>query len=615
MRFRTKTILGIALIEMALLAVLISSVLSILRESNEAELTRRIEIAAKLLAAAAKNSVISQDLATLESLTADAISSGQIDRVRILDSTGNLMIEKGAAEFLARGFHHEASISEVTDGVFDWAAPIVAGGLPQGEVQISVSTDPLKVLLASARRWAGSIAALEMLLVAIFSWLLGSYLVRQLGAMRIATQRFSAGDFQHRVAVTGKDELAETAIAFNHMAQQLGESHNLLQSESLQRLKAQQQAEDRNEQLNAIFALSPDGFVSFDAKNRVKYASPAFFQLTGLSNAEIYGLNEQHFSACIAKITNPKQPFIGIAALRALQKINPEKLAQHQKIELSDGSKRTLEMGLRESQAKSASQIVYFRDVTHETKVDRMKSEFLETAAHELRTPMASIYGYVELMMAHQFSAEEQQEYLSTIYRNSELMIVIINELLDLARIEANRGKDFVIEPQNLAQVLTEITHAFVPPHGRIAPRLPAFDKEIAIQADKNKLTQAVLNVLSNAYKYSPQGGAVSMDLVANSARDIAQSYIGIKITDHGIGMNEEQQARIFERFYRADASGTILGTGLGMSIVHEIIELHAGHISVESQLGSGTTIILWLPKSSATAQPEQPHLNLNFQI
>ena len=626
MHFRTKTILGVALIEMVLLVVLAGSVLSILRDSNEAELTRRVQLGGKLLTAAAKDAVISQDLATLDSLVAEAMASGQIDFVRVLDSGGAVLTESGNAKLLARTFHPEKHISQVTDGVFDWTAPVLAGGIRHGEVQLGVSTAPLNVLLATARRWVAGIAGLEMLLVALFSWLLGSYLVRQLVALRVASQRFVAGDFAHRVPIKGNDELAETAGAFNRMAQELGESHELLVTENLRRLEAQQsaelaqaRAEDRTEQLNAIFALSPDGFVSFDAEHRVKYANRAFLRLSGLPVWEVTGLDEVEFSARLARECLAHARFPGVAALRTMQQAEaaagiPAKSAlaaaaepvaagaprRRHLIELAGASKRVLDCGIRMSEAASVSQILYFRDITHEVEVDRLKSEFLSTAAHELRTPMTNIYGFAELLLEREFDAADRREYLGTIVRQSELMVSIINELLDLARIEAQRGKDFVLVRVDVRALLREVVAGFNVPVGRAPPREPPASGPLWARADRSKLTQALSNVLSNAYKYSPAGAAVEIDLAESRREGGAPARVCIRITDHGIGMTPEQLVRVSERFYRADTSGKVPGTGLGMSIVREIIELHGGELELASSIGSGTTVSLWVPADVA---------------
>lgn len=372
------------------------------------------------------------------------------------------------------------------------------------------------------------------------------------------------------------------------------------------RREAEAHIRDRNEQLNAIFALSPDGFVSFDAARRVKYASPAFHRMTGIDEATIAGLDEVQFSSLLANACIEQARFPGIAALRESQCGDDEGnraesiRRRRQLIEMAGAGKRVLEVGIRLSQAESVSQILYFRDVTHESEVDRLKSEFLSTAAHELRTPMASIFGFSELMLAQEFDRESQREYLGAIYRQAALMVSIINELLDLARIEARRGKDFVFRRVDACALLREVVASFKAPPGRRDPLLSLPEGPAWLRADAGKLTQAIGNVLSNAYKYSPDGGDVQMTLLAEQPAANGAPRVGIRIADSGIGMTPAQLARVCERFYRADASGKIPGTGLGMSIVQEIVELHGGQLVFESQPGVGTTVMLWFPAMAA---------------
>ncbi|MDD2742903.1 MAG: PAS domain S-box protein [Rhodocyclaceae bacterium] len=353
---------------------------------------------------------------------------------------------------------------------------------------------------------------------------------------------------------------------------------------------------DRNQQLNAIFDLSPDGFVSFDAEHRVKYASPAFLRMTGIEEGELGNLDEAGFDRWLANLCVEPAIFPGLAALRT-QALAPGKELR-QLIELAGPGKQVLEVRLRLADSETVSQILYLRDITHESEVDRIKSEFLSTAAHELRTPMASIYGFTELLLQTDLDPEDQQDFLQTIYQQSELMIAIVNELLDLSRIEARRGKDFRIERINLCELLDDVVAAFMPPDHRPLPlkALCLPDEAFWIKGDRNKLRQALGNVLSNAYKYSPDGGPVALELTRTAVEENSPRRIGIRISDHGIGMNAMQLARVCERFYRADTSGKIPGTGLGMSIVKEIIELHHGELALESQPRQGTAVTLWLP-------------------
>ncbi|TXC66512.1 HAMP domain-containing histidine kinase [Piscinibacter aquaticus] len=286
--------------------------------------------------------------------------------------------------------------------------------------------------------------------------------------------------------------------------------------------------------------------------------------------------------------------FPGLAALRDS--------GQGATFELQQPVRRVLSARMQLASAAHVSQVLYVRDVTHETEVDRMKSEFLTTAAHELRTPMTSIYGYVELLLAREMPAPRQRAVLDTVSRQSTLMMAIINQLLDLARIEARRGSDFELERLDLAAAAAATAADYRPPEGREAPRFAAAAQPMPVQADARKLQQALLNILSNAYKYSPAGGAVEISF----RRDEHGGRVrhGVAMRDHGIGMNETQRSRIFERFYRADASGNIPGTGLGMSIVKEIVELHGGSVDIDSAPGAGTCMTVWLPAPEPRVQP-----------
>jgi signal transduction histidine kinase len=238
--------------------------------------------------------------------------------------------------------------------------------------------------------------------------------------------------------------------------------------------------------------------------------------------------------------------------------------------------------------------VVYFRDITLEDEVDRMKSEFLSTAAHELRTPMSSILGFTELLLKRDYDPATRRELLETIHRQSTNLGKLINELLDLARIEARAGKDFRVEPRSLFPLVREtVSGLIVPGDGRkVEVTLPARSPRVAVDADKFR--QALLNVLSNAYKYSPGGGAIEVH--ARTRKHDAVRQVGIVVRDQGIGMTPDQCDRIFERFYRADTTGAVPGTGLGMSVVKEIVELHGGAVEVESAHGVGTAVTLWLP-------------------
>ena len=364
-------------------------------------------------------------------------------------------------------------------------------------------------------------------------------------------------------------------------------SQNLRARQTAQRL-----IEERNEQLTAIFSMSPDAFVSFDATHHITYVSPTFLPMMARASIQLEGMSEKDFSAWLLQHCEPGSSFAGIAAMRA-------QMAQGQTerptlIEIANPGKRILQLSLRSSESSAVSQLLHVREVTRETEIDHMKSEFLSTAAHELRTPMASISGFTEVLMTQQLTAEETSEFLNIIHSRAQLMSNILNELLDLARIEARRGKDFRYARLDLAALVKQSVASFIPPSGSQAPQLQLPEQPLWIMADAQKLQQAILNVLSNAYKYSAAGKPVSLRLALEPQAQ-GPEHVCLQVTDQGIGMTPEQVERVCERFYRADASGKVPGTGLGMSIVKEIISLHRGTITIQSQLGQGTCISICL--------------------
>jgi signal transduction histidine kinase len=178
--------------------------------------------------------------------------------------------------------------------------------------------------------------------------------------------------------------------------------------------------------------------------------------------------------------------------------------------------------------------------------------------------------------------------------RQGDQIAGIVTELLDLARIEARAGRDFTMLRQPLAPAVQRFIESFrVGRHARVPE--PAGDiggAEAFIDADK--FCQALANVVANGCKYSPPDAPVELGFVSNAAE------IGVRVRDRGEGMDEETQRRIFERFYRAESTAGVAGTGLGMSIVKEIVDIHGGRIEIESAPGEGTTVTLWLPRAAA---------------
>ncbi len=497
---------------------------------------------------------------------------------QLLGRSANDMLGQPAADLLPELFEHTATLQP-------WRERHSI--IPHGPGRPQVIDSSLSPILSPQRETVGYVLA-----------------CRDVSEQYALDQRLRAELQSRETAMVSLRQVLEglttgSGPALSHVTDDL-EAISAMISTLVTRLQA------RGEQLNAIFALSPDGFASFDATRCVNYVSPAFGRLTGLSDQQVLGATERDVEDMLHRQCLPDAPWRSFEAIRfeLRQPQGPGSSGRRELIELVRPVKRVLEVGLRESTSETISQVLSLRDVTHETEVDQMKSEFLTTAAHELRTPMTSIFGFTELMLHRELKPEQQRQIVATIHRQSELMISIINELLDLARIEARRGTDFVLEDVDLCTLTQGLLHDFKPPNGRPSPvgEYPA--EPTPVRVDRKKALQAIGNVVSNAYKYSPSGGEVRVrifhDLTAVPPR------VGLEVRDQGIGMTPEQLARVGERFYRADESGTIPGTGLGVSIVKEIIELLGGRMTLESTLGRGTTVTLWLPLLQHA--PSGPH-------
>ena len=227
--------------------------------------------------------------------------------------------------------------------------------------------------------------------------------------------------------------------------------------------------------------------------------------------------------------------------------------------------------------------VVFVHDITETYDVDRLKTEFLSSAAHELRTPMASIHGFSELMLKREFDAASRREMLETIYRQSSAMVSLVNELLDLARIEARAGKDFRIQSCELPALLESICAEF---KAQRMISLIIADDLPKVWADKGKLRLVIVNLLSNAMKYSLPDSPVELRVGLGD-----HGRVEIHVEDRGVGMTPDQIERIFDRFYRVDPNGQIAGSGLGMALVKEIVNIHQGVVSVFPRPGGGLRV------------------------
>jgi len=346
-------------------------------------------------------------------------------------------------------------------------------------------------------------------------------------------------------------------------------------------------------ELSAIFQLSPDGFLAFDEAGIRSYVNPAFLRMTGITRDELDGVSETAFEARFSLLLDPAHP-----PQTASDGGEIIRLAQPRPTVLRRSRREA-----RDMDGQLFGSILYFRDITLETELLLANGEFLANAAHELRTPMASIHGFTELLLRRELDPDKRREVLATIHSQSTRLIELVNELLEVARFDARAARELELVAQPVVpaveQAVAELLVRDDP--RRVTSRLPTASKDSPwVRIDRHRFVQALTNLLSNAYKYSPQGGEISVALRRRMQEEVAWS--GIAVRDRGMGMSPQEQAHLFERFFRARPEGRIPGTGLGLSMVRKIMDLHEGDIEVSSTVGEGTEITLWLREQTQPA-------------
>ena len=357
-------------------------------------------------------------------------------------------------------------------------------------------------------------------------------------------------------------------------------------------LRNMQRAKDR---IDGILKSIGDGLLVTDVKNRVVLMNPAAEKILNVSLDEAF---DQPIDFAIQEKTLRKQ----------VKWILDKKISGYRFDFESPGPAQNLSRIMQahtsiilDKAGKEIGIVIIMYDVTPEREIDRMKTEFVSTAAHELRTPLTTIQGFAELLMTRKnLEPEKENRFLSHINREADHLANIISDLLDISRIESGSGFSLDKARHDMGGILSQIVSHFQE-HSEnhrfevILPPTPVMG-----MLDKQKIHQVIENLLSNAVKYSPQGGLIRVS--AESLEDGLQ----VTIKDEGIGMTPQQTAKIFDKFYRADASNSaIKGTGLGMTIVHNIVNAHGGKVWVESRIEKGMTVTFTLP-AQTTAQPRE---------
>jgi NtrC-family two-component system sensor histidine kinase KinB len=418
----------------------------------------------------------------------------------------------------------------------------------------------------------------------LFSLLLSGRILRPLYLTIPAARRLAAGDYTSRVPERGSDELGLLAREFNSMAEQLRKFDSL----HVDRLLSEKSKTE------AILNGIDDGIILVDNELRVLDMNPAAASLLGTNWTG--PSRKPHLSEIIRseRLVSEARSVSGGAEPAS----SPE---EERTLELERGKSRIYllfsAIPLEHSGESLPGCVIVLRDVTRTRELDRMKSEFVMAAAHELRTPITSIGMSVDLLVDHCAAALEprDRELLEAAHDEVHRLKSLVNDLLDLSRIEAGRI-DLVVESVPVRLLFERVERIF---EGQISQKridlsVEAAEDGLEVMADPNKIAWVLTNLVSNAMRYVPEGaGCISL-----GARRIGGS-VQISVSDNGPGIPADHQTRIFQKFVQFDIDGKAGGSGLGLAICREVVRASGGTIWVESEPGKGTTFVFTLPVPS----------------
>lgn len=397
---------------------------------------------------------------------------------------------------------------------------------------------------------------------------------------RSATE-IARGNFNHKVPIYSDDELGKLAKIINFMTTELRRLNNM---------NLNQMINEKNK-TKTILKNIADGVIVTNPENKVLVANSVAESWLGLSEKEI-------MDQPVEKIIYEQN------LLSLINKIRKDGNHEDTKVELiikPDNKRKQIVLQAKAAQVIDADNkligiVTIFRDITKEKEIDRMKTELVSMVAHELRSPLTSIAGFSELLLDEGVTQEQSKEYAEIILKESNRLGDLINKFLDISRIES--GKSQVHKtPVQIGHVIESILemNMYLAERKGMKVNINIPDDLATVWVDREMMGEVILNLFSNAVKYSPERKAINIDVEDKDDEQL------IRIADQGYGIPEKSLNKIFDKFYRVTDNEYIQevnGSGLGLSLVKEIIELHDGSIWVESKIGEGSTFTFSIPKT-----------------
>jgi signal transduction histidine kinase len=408
-----------------------------------------------------------------------------------------------------------------------------------------------------------------------------------LGTLLLATtegpRRYSAADADYAFSLAGR---AAMAVRNARLVRLLAEERDRQQAERME-------SDRRVAEMRAVFDSDPNGIALFDAEGVLRMASHKMEEIFGLPLRAMYG--ERFEEIYRRKLMQAAEPDRGPMLERVREIFRDREGRSVDEVDLERPHPRNLirtTVPVQGAAGEYLGRLVVYVDVSEQRKLDRQRSDFLTVAAHELRTPLTPLSMYLQnLERRISRAAPIDPQLIAKARRQVQRLTRLVEDLLDFSRFEAHR-MNIAADEVDLAELTEQVVADFrasAQGHEVSVSREPS---PVLVRGDRERLEQVLVNLLQNAIKYSPQGGAIAVRVERKDGE------ASVSVTDPGIGIPREEQSRLFERFFRAANATTrnYSGLGIGLFISNQIVKSHGGRFEVQSEAGAGSTFTFHLP-------------------
>ena len=470
---------------------------------------------------------------------------------------------------LAKGFGVSKRFSyTIKKDMLYMAVPFYKGN-DKGVLRLSLPLHDIELLEAGMRRVVG-VSIIGILLLSLgLTFLVSVFISRPLSEMSTIAKAMARGDFSKKASVHSKDEIGELAQSLNVMSEEIKDKIEKINSERAK--------------LDLVLSSMFEGVIVTDEKERIILMNPSLRKIFLLdSNPEGKKPLEVIRNSAVGDMVD--------RIIKGKQHLATEEIA------INTPEERILKVNgvpiMRNNRLEGV--ILVFHDITELRRLEKIRQDFVANVSHELRTPISSIKGYAETLLDGALEDKDNaKEFISIIYHDSNRLATLINDLLDLSKIESGKMKMSFIELDPISLIKKAVTVIENQAKAKsIMLKINIPQGLPKIKADEARFSQVMINLLDNAIKYSSEGGSATISV------KVVDNALQFDISDTGIGISENDLPRIFERFYRVDKarSRELGGTGLGLSIVKHIVSAHGGQVWVKSELGLGSTFSFTIP-------------------